>query len=67
MHTSGRGVIGMKLVGNGNLRDESEKIDHSMRFVLGLGSVDMLIVGFEEEAQIDNYLDRMGSALKELT
>jgi hypothetical protein len=28
--------------------------------------VDMLIVGFEEEAQIDNYLDRMGSALKEL-
>jgi aryl-alcohol dehydrogenase-like predicted oxidoreductase len=66
MHASGRGVIGMKLVGNGNLRDESEKIDHSMRFVLGLGSVDMLIVGFEEEAQIDNYLDRMGSALKEL-
>lgn len=66
MHASGRGVIGMKLVGNGKLRNESEKIDHAMRFVLGLGSVDMLIVGFEEDAQIDNYLDRMGSALKEL-
>lgn len=67
MHASGRGVIGMKLVGNGDLRNESEKIDHSLRFVLGLGSVDMMIVGFEEEAQIDNYLDRMGSALKELS
>lgn len=66
MHSSGRGVIGMKLVGNGDLRDESEKIDQSLRFVLGLGSVDMIIVGFESEEQIDNYLDRMALALKEL-
>jgi aryl-alcohol dehydrogenase-like predicted oxidoreductase len=66
MHSSGRGVIGMKLVGNGDLRDESEKIDQSLRFVLGLGSVDMMIVGFESEAQIDNYLDRMEKALKEI-
>jgi len=66
MHSSGRGVIGMKLVGDGKLRDESEKIDQALRFVLGLGSVDMMIVGFESEAQIDNYLDRMELALKEL-
>ena len=67
MHSSGRGVIGMKLVGDGKLRDESEKIDQSLKFVLGLGSVDMMIVGFETEAQIDNYLDRMDKALKELS
>ncbi len=66
MHASGKGVIGMKLVGNGDLRNESEKIDRSLRFVLGLGSVDMMIVGFESEAQIDNYLERTGSALKEI-
>ncbi|MEA3462515.1 MAG: aldo/keto reductase [Bacteroidota bacterium] len=66
MHSSGRGVIGMKLVGNGDLRDESEKIDQALKFVLGLGSVDMMIVGFEAETQIDNYLDRMEGALKEL-
>ena len=65
-HASGKGVIGMKLVGNGDLRNESEKIDHSLRFVLGLGSVDMMIVGFENESQIDNYLDRMGTALKDM-
>jgi aryl-alcohol dehydrogenase-like predicted oxidoreductase len=67
MHSSGRGVIGMKLVGNGDLRDESEKIDQALKFVLGLGSVDMMIVGFESEVQIDNYLDRMEKALKEIS
>jgi aryl-alcohol dehydrogenase-like predicted oxidoreductase len=66
MHSSGRGVIGMKLVGNGDLRNESEKIDQSLKFVLGLGSVDMLIVGFESETQIDNYLDRMESSLRQI-
>jgi aryl-alcohol dehydrogenase-like predicted oxidoreductase len=66
MHATGRGVIGMKLVGNGDLRNESEKIDQSLKFVLGLNSVDMVIVGFESETQIDNYLDRMGVTLKEL-
>jgi aryl-alcohol dehydrogenase-like predicted oxidoreductase len=66
MHSKGKGVIGMKLVGNGDLRNESEKIDHSLRFVLGLGSVDMMIVGFETSEQIDNYLDRTELALKEL-
>lgn len=66
MHASGRGVIGMKLVGDGQLRDDSEKIDQALRFVLGLGSVDMMIVGFESGEQIDNYLGRMETALKEL-
>lgn len=67
LHASGKGVIGMKLVGNGDLRNESEKIDHSLRFVLGLGSVDMMIIGFESEAQIDNYIDRTKAALGKIT
>jgi aryl-alcohol dehydrogenase-like predicted oxidoreductase len=66
LHASGKGVIGMKLVGNGKLRDDSEKIDHSLRFVLGLGSVDMMIVGFENEDQIDNYMERTSKALEAL-
>jgi aryl-alcohol dehydrogenase-like predicted oxidoreductase len=63
LHASGKGVIGMKLVGNGELTGDSEKIDHSLRFVLGLGSVDMVIVGFEDEKQVDNYIERTGTAL----
>ena len=43
------------------------KIDQSLRFVLGLGSVDMMIIGFETEAQIDNYMARVETALKENT
>lgn len=67
LHAAGKGVIGMKLVGNGDLKDDSEKIDHSLRFVLGLGSVDMMIVGFESEEQVDNYMERTGKALGSLT
>jgi aryl-alcohol dehydrogenase-like predicted oxidoreductase len=63
LHASGKGVIGMKLVGNGRLRDDSEKIDHTLQFVLGLGSVDAMIVGFETEEQIGNYIERIGTAL----
>ncbi len=63
LHAAGKGVIGMKLVGNGDIRSEPEKIDHSIRFVLGLGSVDMMIVGFEDKGQVDNYMERTKSAL----
>ncbi len=66
LHKSGKGVIGMKLVGNGQLRDDSAKIDNSLRFVLGLGSVDMMIIGFETTDQIDNYITRVETALQEM-
>lgn len=66
LHKAGKGVIGMKLIGNGKLRDDSEKIDNTLRFVLGLQSVDMMIIGFENTAQIDNYIDRVRQALHEL-
>jgi aryl-alcohol dehydrogenase-like predicted oxidoreductase len=62
-HRSGKGVIGMKLIGNGAFRNDSEKIDRSLKYVLGLGIVDMIIVGFEKPDQIDNYLARMKKAL----
>lgn len=66
LHESGKGVIGMKLVGNGKLRNDSKKIDNTLRFVMGLGCVDMMIIGFEEIAQVDNYLVRVETALGEL-
>jgi predicted aldo/keto reductase-like oxidoreductase len=66
LHNSGKGVIGMKLIGNGNFRDDSEKIDQSLKYVLGLGIVDMIIVGFEQPEQIDNYTARVENACKQL-
>lgn len=63
LHDSGKGVIGMKLIGDGKYKDDSDKIDHALKFVLGLGTVDMMIVGFERKEQIENYLGRMEIAL----
>ena len=42
-HDTGKGVIGMKVVGGGKFKNEPEKIDPSLKFVLGLGTVDMII------------------------
>lgn len=59
MHKSGKGVIGMKLIGNGKYRNDSDKIDSSLKYVLDLGTVNMIIVGFELPEQIDNYIGRI--------
>ena len=66
LHDSGKGLIGMKLVGNGKLREDSEKIDNSLRFVLGLGSVDTVVIGFETPEEIDNYAKRMEKTLSQM-
>jgi aryl-alcohol dehydrogenase-like predicted oxidoreductase len=62
LHDEGKGVIGMKLIGNGKFRNDSDKIDSSLKYVMGLGSVDMIIVGFEQPEQIDNYIARIEKA-----
>ncbi len=59
LHESGKGVIGMKLVGNGKYQTESKRIDNALKFVMGLGCVDMMIVGFERKAQVNNYAQRI--------
>lgn len=62
LHDEGKGIIGMKLIGNGKFRNDSDKIDSSLKYVMGLGSVDMIIVGFEQPEQIDNYIARIEKA-----
>jgi len=66
IHKSGKGVIGMKLIGNGKFKNDPEKIDASLKYVLGLGTVDMIIVGFELPEQIDNYEGRVIKVLAEI-
>jgi aryl-alcohol dehydrogenase-like predicted oxidoreductase len=64
LHKSGKGVIGMKVLGNGAFKNDSAKIDESIRYVLGLGTVNMIIIGFETPDQIDNCTERVIKALK---
>jgi len=59
IHAAGKGVIGMKLIGEGDFRDSDEKINKSIEYVMNLGCVDNVVVGFEAEQEIDNYQQRM--------
>jgi predicted aldo/keto reductase-like oxidoreductase len=63
-HNAGKGVIGMKLIGGGSLRNDPQKVEESLKFVLGLGTVDLIIIGFELPEQIDNYIDRIKKVQK---
>lgn len=66
LHKAGKGVIGMKLIGNGKFRNDPDKIDESLKYVLGLGTVDVIIVGFELPEQIDNYIGRIKNYNKKI-
>jgi aryl-alcohol dehydrogenase-like predicted oxidoreductase len=56
---AGKGVVGMKIIGEGRLSNDAEKRDASARFVLGLGCVDVLNIGFEKTEEIDDFADRV--------
>jgi len=62
MHAAGKGVIGMKILGEGAFK-EPERRDASLRYVLGLGTVDAFVIGFESPEQVDDILKRTGDAL----
>lgn len=64
IHAAGKGVIGMKLIGEGKFRNDPAKIDETLDFVLGLGCVDALIVGFEKQEEIVDYKQRLTTALE---
>jgi predicted aldo/keto reductase-like oxidoreductase len=60
---AGKGVIGMKLVGAGKYRDDPEKRDQSIQFVMGLGTVNTMIVGFEKPEEVDDFAGRTRTVL----
>ncbi len=59
LHEAGKGVVGMKLIGEGSFRDSDEKRDESVRYALGLGCVDAMVVGFEKVEEIDDFAARV--------
>ena len=65
MHNAGKGIIGMKILGEGRINTPARK-DASLRFVLGLGTVDSFIIGFQSTDQIDDILKRTADAISGL-
>ena len=58
----GTGVLGMKLIGEGRFT-RPEKREASIRFVMGLGTVDAVTIGYKSAAEVDEAIERVDRAL----
>jgi predicted aldo/keto reductase-like oxidoreductase len=58
----GTGVIGMKVMGEGQFRTPEQR-DASIRFVTRLGAVDAVTIGYKSEAEIDEAIERLDTHL----
>ena len=54
MHRRGKGVYGMKVMGCGQLGDDPAR---AMQFALSLTCLDAIVIGMEDEGQVDQNLD----------
>jgi len=52
----------MKLIGEGRFTKPEER-EASIRFVMGLGSVDAITIGFKNTAEVDEAIERVDRAL----
>ncbi|HEY8460265.1 MAG TPA: aldo/keto reductase [Blastocatellia bacterium] len=62
MRAKGRGIIAMKLVGNGDFtkpEDREKAIQHAVK----CGFVDAMVIGFKNNAEIDEAIERVNRAL----
>ncbi len=59
----GKGILGMKILAEGTLKKPEEQLK-SLRFVLGLGCLDAMVIGFEKPEQIDQILQRVETVLQ---
>ncbi len=56
-----RGVLGMKIYGESGFDSREKRLD-SLKFVLGLGTVDAFTIGFRTTAQLDETMDLIEEA-----
>ena len=61
MYQKGRGVVGMKIYGEGAFKTAEERLA-SLKYVLGLGCVHCFTIGFSSIAQIDETLEQIKKA-----
>jgi len=59
MKAVGKGVIGMKIFGQGDLRNRP---DEALKFALSLGLLDAFTIGAESKAEQEDLIRRIASA-----
>jgi 1-deoxyxylulose-5-phosphate synthase len=64
-HAKGRGVIGMKIIGNGTFTDPADR-EKSIRFAMACKEIDAVVIGFTSTQQIDEAIERMNRVLAEV-
>jgi predicted aldo/keto reductase-like oxidoreductase len=62
MRARGRGVIGMKIIGDGQFV-KAEDREKSIRFAMSRPELDAVVIGFKSSDEIDEAIKRMNSAL----
>ncbi|MEY4385574.1 MAG: hypothetical protein RLY20_857 [Verrucomicrobiota bacterium] len=58
---NGKGVVGMKIIGEGRFRNDPEKKRESVKFALTSGCVDVLLVGCENLSELDELREMMAA------
>jgi aryl-alcohol dehydrogenase-like predicted oxidoreductase len=64
MKAKGRGVIAMKLIGNGDFQNAEDR-EKAMRFAMASKDIDAAVIGFKSTQEIDEAIERMNKALAE--
>jgi len=64
MREKGRGVIGMKLIGDGDFKNPEDR-ERSIRFAMSRPEIDAVVIGFKSTEEIDEAIRRMNAALAE--
>jgi predicted aldo/keto reductase-like oxidoreductase len=62
MHAKGRGIIAMKLCGNGDFKNPEDR-EKAIRHAVNCGFVDAMVIGFKSPAEIDEAIERVNRAL----
>lgn len=59
MRSQGKGIVGMKILGQGELRDRASE---AVRYALGTGVLDAFTIGAESQREQNNLIQRIAAA-----
>jgi 1-deoxyxylulose-5-phosphate synthase len=62
MRAKGRGIIGMKIIGNGEFVTAEDR-EKSIRFAMSRPELDAVVIGFKTRSEIDEAIERINRAL----
>ena len=62
MRAKGKGIIGMKIIGNGEFVTPEDR-EKSIRFAMSRPELDAVVIGFKSRAEIDEAIQRINRAL----